>query len=138
MIILDTNILSALMRDVPDTKVASWLDQQPAASIWTTSITMFEIQVGLEIMPVGRKKTALSQEFERLLDQMGHRIAEFDENAARLAANLAAVRQKKGRVGEMRDTMIAGIVLAHHASLATRNVTHFADIQAIVVNPWVA
>jgi predicted nucleic acid-binding protein len=137
MIILDTNVLSALMRDVPDVKVASWLDQQPGTSIWTTSITMFEIQIGLQIMPVGKKKTALSEEFERLLDQMGHRIAVFDEHAARLAANLSAVRQKKGRVGEMRDTMIAGIVLAHHASLATRNVTHFSDIQATVVNPWV-
>jgi predicted nucleic acid-binding protein len=73
MIILDTNVLSALMRDVPDVKVASWLDQQPGTSIWTTSITMFEIQIGLQIMPVGKKKTALSEEFERLLDQMGHR-----------------------------------------------------------------
>jgi predicted nucleic acid-binding protein len=69
---------------------------------------------------------------------MDHRIAVFDEEAARLAANLTAFRQKKGRVGELRDTMIAGIVMARHATLATRNVTHFADISATVVNPWVA
>jgi predicted nucleic acid-binding protein len=138
VIILDTNVLSALMRNVPDKNVVAWLDQQPRTSIWTTSITMFEVQVGLEIMSDGRKKTALSEEFERLLDQMDHRIAVFDEHAARLAANLAGVRRKKGRVGEMRDTMIGGIALAHHASLATRNVTHFSDIQVIVINPWVA
>jgi len=138
MIILDTNVLSALMRDVPDVKVVSWLDDQPRTSIWTTSITMFEVQVGLQIMSDGRKKTALSEEFERLLDQMDHRVAVFDEHAARLAANLAGVRRKKGRVGEMRDTMIGGIALAHHASLATRNVSHFSDIQVTVINPWVA
>ena len=89
-------------------------------------------------MPAGRKRSALSEEFERILDQMHHRIAVFDDEAAREAANLAAMRQKAGRVGELRDTMIAGIVLAHNASLATRNVVHFSDIGAVVVNPWSA
>ena len=74
--------------------------------------------------------------FERILDGLEHRVAVFDEEAARLASNLTAIRQKKGRVVEIRDTMIAGIVLAHHATLATRNVTHFEDISAKVVNPW--
>lgn len=138
MIILDTNVVSALMRNVPDKNVVAWLDQQPQTSIWTTSITILEINVGLQIMPAGRKRTELSEEFERLVDSIDHRIAVFDEEAARLAANLTAHRQKKGRAGEARDTMIAGIVLARHASLATRNVTHFADISATVVNPWVA
>ena len=138
MIILDTNVLSALMRNVPDRDVIAWLDQQPQSSIWTTSITILEIQVGLQIMPIGRKRTELSEEFDRLVDSIDHRVAVLDEEAARLAANLTAHRQKKGRVGEMRDTMIAGIVMARHATLATRNVTHFADIAATVVNPWVA
>jgi toxin FitB len=138
VIILDTNVLSALMRNVPDKNVVAWLDQQPQSSIWTTSITILEINVGMQIMPAGRKRTELSEEFERLFDSIEHRIAVFDEEAARLAANLTAYRQKKGRAGEVRDTMIAGIVLARHASLATRNVTRFADISATVVNPWVA
>lgn len=138
MIILDTNVLSALMRNVPDRNVITWLDQQPQSSIWTTSITILEIDVGLQIMPPGKKRKELSQEFERLLDAIDHRIAVLDEEAARLAANLTAHRQKKGRAGEVRDTMIAGIVLARHATLATRNVTHFADISATVVNPWIA
>lgn len=126
------------MRNVPDKNVIAWLDLQPRSSIWTTSITIREINVGLQIMPAGRKRTELSEEFARLVDSIDHRIAVFDEEAARLAANLTAHRQKKGRVGEVRDTMIAGIVLARHASLATRNVTHFSDISATVVNPWVA
>ncbi len=138
MTILDTNVLSALMRDVPDRQIAAWLDQQPQTSIWTSSVSVFEIHARLQVMPDGRKKTALSEEFERLLDRMGHRIAVFDEEAARLAAQLAAHRQRKSRVGELRDTMIAGIVMAHHASFATRNVAHFADISATIINPWVA
>ena len=138
MIILDSNVLSALMRDVPDQMVASWMDRQPQSSLWTSSITILEIQTGLQVMPAGKRKASLSEGFERLLDRMDHRIAVFDEQAARLAAELTGLRQKKGRVGELRDTMIAGIVLAHRASLATRNVTHFADISATVINPWVA
>jgi predicted nucleic acid-binding protein len=136
MIILDTNVLSALMRSEPDPGVVSWLDRQPQSSIWTSSITILEIQTGLEVMPAGQKRVSLSEDFGRLLDRIEHRVAVFDEDAARLAASLNALRRKKGRVGELRDTMIAGIALSHRASLATRNVTHFADISATVVNPW--
>jgi hypothetical protein len=136
MIILDTNVVSALMVDPPDANVEAWLNQQVPSSVWTSSITVLEIQTGLQTMPVGKRQAGLSQVFERILDGMEHRIAVFDEEAARHAANLTAVRQKKGRVLEIRDTMIAGIVLAHRASLATRNLTHFADINATVVNPW--
>ena len=136
MIILDTNVLSALMRDAPDYSVAAWMDRQPQSSIWTNSITILEIQTGLQVMPAGKKRVSLSEDFERLLDRIDHRIVAFDEPAARFAAELTGLRQKKGRTGELRDTMIAGIVLSHHASLATRNVTHFADLSATVVNPW--
>jgi predicted nucleic acid-binding protein len=136
MIILDTNVVSALMRDVPDAKVTQWLDHQPEGSIWTTSVTVFEIQAGLQVMPDGTRKTTLSEEFEHLLDEIQHRVSVFNEEAARQAANLTATRQKVGRVGELRDTMIAGIVLAHRAALATRNVAHFGDISARIMNPW--
>jgi predicted nucleic acid-binding protein len=114
------------------------MDRLPQTSIWTSSITVLEIQTGLQIMPQGKKRVSLAEDFERLLDRIDHRIAAFDEHAARLAAELTGLRQKKGRVGELRDTMIAGIVLAHRASLATRNLTHFADISATVINPWAA
>jgi len=69
---------------------------------------------------------------------MGRRIVVLDEEAARITAELMASRHKRGKVGELRDSMIAGIVLSHHASLATRNTSHFADISATVVNPWAA
>lgn len=138
MIILDTNVVSALMRDVPDRSVLEWLDQQPESSIWTTSVTVFEIQAGLQVMPAGRKRSLLSEQFDRLLDEIDHRISVFDEEAARQAANLTASRQKKGRPVELRDTMIAGIVLAGKASLATRNTAHFSDLSATIIDPWAA
>lgn len=138
MIILDTNVVSALMRNVPEPEVAKWLDRQPQASIWTTSVTILEIQVGLRIMPAGKKQTFLSEGFEELLNRIQHRVAVFGEESARRAADLTAERQKKGRVGEVRDTMIAGIVLTHRARLATRNSSHFDDIDAVVVDPWTA
>jgi hypothetical protein len=137
MILLDTNVISAIMRSAPDPVVLRWLDNQPQASIWTTSVTIFEIRFGLQTMPVGKRQATLMILFERWLREVTQqRIAVYDEAAARQAADLAAERQKRGRPGELRDTMIAGIVLASHATLATRNVKHFEEIAASVVNPW--
>jgi len=137
MIILDTNVLSALMLARPETVVAEWLDRQPHTTIWTTSITVFEIRSGLETMPAGKQRSQRIAAFERVLSEViEHRFATFDREAAERAGYLFAERQKKGRPVEMRDTMIAGIVVASHAALATRNVRHFEDIAGSVVNPW--
>jgi len=138
VIVLDTNVLSALMRQVPDAKVVDWLDRQPRTSIWTTSITVLEVRFGLQILAAGKRRTFLLHAFETLLEKMGRRIASFDGTAAQQAADLMASRHKKGRPGDLRDTMIAGIVLANHATLATRNTSHFADISVPLVNPWTA
>jgi len=89
-------------------------------------------------MAAGKRRSVLLEAFETLLDRMGHRIAPFDDDAATQAADLMASRQRKGRPVELRDTMIAGIVVAHHATLATRNVVHFEDLSVPVVNPWLA
>jgi predicted nucleic acid-binding protein len=138
MIILDTNVLSALMRQAPDEQVVAWLDKQPRISVWTTSITVLEVRCGLQIMPAGKRRSLLIQAFEALLDRIGQRVAVFDAAAAQHAADLMASRHKKGRPGDLRDTMIAGIVLAHRAALATRNTVHFDDIAVSVINPWSA
>jgi len=138
VIILDTNVFSALMQQGPDKHVISWLDRQPRTSVWTTSVTTLEIRFGLEIMAVGRRRSALIQAFQAVLDKIGRRVAPFDADAAQHAADLMASRQRTGRTGDLRDSMIAGIVLAHHAALATRNRTHFQDISASIVNPWTA
>ncbi len=137
MIILDTNVISEFMRDAPDTKVVLWLDGQPRSSIWTTSISVYEVRSGLIAKPDGKRQALRMLAFEHLLNEkIQGRIAAFDYAAAEQAAELEAAGQKKGRLREPRDTMIAGIVLASHATLATRNVKHFDDIAKSVVNPW--
>jgi predicted nucleic acid-binding protein len=137
MIVLDTNVLSALMLDRPPLAVVGWLDRQAHLSVWTTSITVFEVRFGLNSMPAGRRRAQRIETFERILaDVIEQRIVPFDGAAAERTAELAADGRKVGRPGELRDTMIAGIVLASHATLATRNVKHFDDIAASVVNPW--
>jgi toxin FitB len=139
MIILDTNVLSALMHRTPDISVVAWLDRQPRTSVWTTSITILEVRFGLQVMPGGKKRSVLIEVFERVLtEKIERRIAPFDTLAAQHAAELMAVRHKNGRPGELRDSMIAGIVLASRATLATRNARHFDDLSISVVNPWEA
>jgi predicted nucleic acid-binding protein len=136
MIILDTNVLSALMRQLPDEDVVRWLDRQPRTSIWTTSVTVFEIRFGLQILATGKRRTLLAEAFEELLARLGQRVVTFDVAAAGQASDLMAARHRKGRPGGLRDTMIAGIVLAQHAMLATRNTVHFEDASIALVNPW--
>ena len=137
MIILDTNVLSALMRTEPEVPVLKWLDQQPDSSIWTTSITIMEIRYGLQGMPAGRRREQMTQELEAVLrEEIEGRYASFDIAAAEHAAELMALRRRKGRPVELRDTMIAGIALATRATLATRNTSHFEDLSVPVINPW--
>jgi hypothetical protein len=137
MIILDTNVLGALMHIAPDAPVVAWLDRQPAESIWITSITLFEALFGLALLPSGRRRQTLEAAFARLLkEDLQDRVLDFDSAAATEAALLAATRRKHGRPVDMRDTQIAGITLARRATLATRNVRHFADLRISIVDPW--
>jgi predicted nucleic acid-binding protein len=95
VIILDTNVLSALMRDAPGQRVLAWLDGQAASSTWITSVTVFEIRFGLALLPDARRRRALKQTFEELLaDDLGGCILSFDAPAAVQAASLAASRQR--------------------------------------------
>jgi predicted nucleic acid-binding protein len=136
MIILDTNVLSALMRQEPERRVVAWLDRQAQSSIWTTSVTVLEVRFGLQIMAVGRRRKLLNEAFEKALAIIGQRVANFDAAAAEQASNLMAERHKKGRPVDLRDTMIAGIALAQRAVLATRNAAHFEDTAIPLLDPW--
>jgi predicted nucleic acid-binding protein len=139
VIILDTNVLSALMRTAPELAVVSWLDHQPSDSVWLTSVTVFETRFGLALLPKGRRRTALERAFERVLaDDLSNRVLDFDAVAAAEAARVAAERQRGGRVVDLRDTLIAGIAQARRATIATRNTTHFEGLDVPVVNPWSA
>lgn len=137
MIILDTNVLSALMQRRPDTTVIDWLDKQPPEAIWISSITLFESRYGLNLLAEGDRRSALIARFDEILQtDLANRILVFDVRAATKAAELAAVRKTLGRPIDMRDTFIAGIAMAHGATLATRNTRHFEDLPSPVVNPW--
>jgi predicted nucleic acid-binding protein len=137
MILLDTNVISEFMGPATDRQVAHWLDLQPRPSVWTTSINVYEIRSGLFSMPTGKRRTLLEVKFEQLLrGTLQGRILHFDSDSALHAAKLCGDRRRRGRPVDVRDTMIAGIVLSSHAKLATRNVMHFEDIASSVVNPW--
>lgn len=139
MILLDTNVVSALMRRDPEPAVVAWLDEQPAESIWTTSITVFEVRTGLELLKPGRRRQQLETAFDKLLsDELEGRVQAFDQAAAVAAGTIAADRQNSGRTLEIRDVQIAGIVTARKAMLATRNTRHFDGLGIDLVNPWSA
>lgn len=137
MIVLDTNVLSALMQSPPDQKVVDWLDLQPAESVWTTALTVFEVRFGLEKLPPGRRRKQLEEAFQlALAEDLEGRVLAFDRSAAQVAGIIAAKQRHAGRPVDMRDTQIAAIVLDRRATLATRNIHQFQDIGLNVIDPW--
>lgn len=139
MIVLDTNVLSVLMRPKRPETVMAWFRRQPAETLWTTSITVFEAWAGIEQVEEVQRRQALQSAFGRALDHvLEGRILDFDAAAGREAARLMAERRRRGRAVELRDTQIAGIVRASKATLATRNIRDFADAGIALVDPWAA
>jgi toxin FitB len=139
MIILDTNVVSAVMRQDADAVVVRWLDSQPVESIWITAVTVFEVHFGLELLAQGRRRRQLEDQFARALNEdFERRILPFEQTAARAAALIAARQRQGGRPIEVRDAQIAGIAAARHATLATRNTRHFADLGIALIDPWSA
>jgi len=137
MILLDTNVLSALMHTPADPNVVAWLDRQPRSSIWTTTVTVLEIRFGLAAMTAGRRQKALLSALSILLDEkLDQRVAPFDREAADQTAALMAARRAKGKPQDLRDSMIAGIALARQAVLATHRPRHFDDAGLTLIDPW--
>ena len=137
MILLDTNVISALMQQAPDPAVAAWVDAQASVSIWTTSITVYEIRFGLELLSSSRKRRVLEEAFDKMLEEdLAGRIVPFDEDAARAAGRISAERRRLGRTVEIRDAQIAGIAAARRAAIATRNVRHFEGLGIELIDPW--
>lgn len=137
MILLDTSVVSALMLSRPDAKVIEWLDRQPAESVWTTAVTVFEVRTGLELLQTGKRRRALEDAFSELLaSELEGRIQPYDQTAALAAGSIAAERQHAGRPVEVRDVQIAGIARARRAELATRNTGHFAELGVDLIDPW--
>lgn len=137
MILLDTNVLSALMLREPDSRVVDWLDGQAPESIWTTAVTVFEIRFGIEMLANGRQRRRLEEVFSKALEEdFENRVLPFDQNAAQAAASIAAHQRRQGRPVEIRDVQIAGIASACKATLATRNTRHFQSLGIQLIDPW--
>jgi predicted nucleic acid-binding protein len=113
MILLDPNVLSAMMRVAGEPAVERWFDAQPLESVWTTTITIFEICFGLSFLTPGRRRDRLCDAFDRALDEiLGGRVLPFDRPAAETAGVIAAKQRQIGQPVEIRDVQIAGIALA--------------------------
>lgn len=137
MIVLDTNVLSELVRTTPDTRVLTWLDALPVAETATTAVTAAELHYGVARLPAGRRRVALHQAVQAMLtDDFEGRVEPFDRHAARAYAHVVADRERIGRPIGMADAQIAAICRARGATLATRNTKDFEDAGIELVDPW--
>ena len=136
MIVLDTNVVSALMKPGDHPDIAGWLNQWPERLVRTTSITIMELNYGIHRLPFGRKRRELTESLQTLRRQYLHEAFAFDQDAAEFTATLLANAHAVGRNLDFPDTQIAGIVLANNATLATRNIRDFEGLGLKLVNPW--
>jgi toxin FitB len=137
MIILDTNVVSELMRPTPSPAIPKSLSSYSAEELHTTSITLAEILYGIEVLPAGKRKRDLLAGAERLFQfVLEGRILSFDEPAAQRFSQISADRRKRGRPISELDAQIAAIVRVHNATLATRNTADFDGCGVRLVNPW--
>lgn len=137
ILLLDTNVISAVMKEVPDALVVRWLDRQRPETIWISSVALFEVRYGLETMTAGRRRDLLWERLDQFVRlALRNRIKHFDAASAKEAAKLGAIRKAIGRPVDMRDLFIAGIAISVRAAVVTRNVRHFSDLAVPVINPW--
>lgn len=137
MIILDTSVVSELMRPRPDRRVVRWVDAQPNRSLFTTAITEAEILLGIELLPYGKRREQLGKAVVEMFAQdFEGRILGFDSAAAPDFAGIIASRRRLGRPISHADAQIAAIAHCHGAAVATRNVPDFDDCDLTLLNPW--
>lgn len=137
MIILDTNVLSELMRPKPSTAVVGWVASQPSSSLHTTSITQAEILHGILLLPAGRRRAALEAAAVAMFaEDFADRILGFGSDAAAAYARMAADRRRAGRPISHFDAQIAAIAMTAGAAVATRNVADFGGLGLKVADPW--
>jgi predicted nucleic acid-binding protein len=137
MFILDTNVLSELMKAEGGSSVVDWADAIPKSELFTTVLNYAEIWYGIAIMDDGRKKRELIRSAELMFnEEFFDRILPFDERAALHFADITARRKRVGRRVGILDSQIAAIARANEMTIATRNVSHFRDCDVPLVDPW--
>ena len=137
MIILDTNVVTELMRPEPSPGVVDWVDRQTASDLWLTAITLAELLYGIGRLADGHRKSTLAGHLEAMVaEDFDHRIAPFDETAAAHYADIVVSRERAGRLISAADAQISAICRSHGGHLATRNTVDFATTGIAVSNPW--
>ncbi|MDN8617689.1 type II toxin-antitoxin system VapC family toxin [Variovorax ginsengisoli] len=135
--LLDTNVLSELLRATPDPGVLRWFEAQPADTLFVSSITQAEMMLGARLLPAGKRRAALETAVRAMFDEdFGGRILPFDPSAAWVYADIVSARRAAGRPISQLDAQIAAIARHHGVQLATRNVTDFEGCGLLVVDPW--
>ncbi|MFJ8909921.1 type II toxin-antitoxin system VapC family toxin [Amycolatopsis sp. NPDC102389] len=137
MIVLDTNVVSELMRQVPEDAVVRWVDRYPADEVFITSVTAAELAYGVARLPDGRRKAALATKVSELLtEDLQDQILPFDSVAAGYYGEIAAGREEQGLPISMADAQIAAVCRRFAACLATRNTKDFVDTGVALLDPW--
>jgi predicted nucleic acid-binding protein len=137
MFILDTNVISEILRQQPDRSVVAWFESQPRDQLFTTAITQAEILYGLALLPKGSRREKLSEVSHLIFEEdFDGRILAFGSDAAGHYADLVAVRKFAGRPISQFDAMIASIARLHGAGIATRHTSDFESCGVEVTNPW--
>jgi predicted nucleic acid-binding protein len=138
MILLDTNVLSELMRADPNPEVVQWLDRRPDSEIWICSVTVAEIRLGISLLPQGKRSRILLATAEQVFQEdFSERCLPFDCEAAVHYARIVAERKQQGLPVSVEDAQIAAVAMTGGLMLATRNIKDFAGIDGLqVVNPW--
>ena len=139
MILLDTNVVSALLRPEQEPKIVYWLNDISEGELCTSAVTLFELRFGIERMPASRRRAKLAADVDLIVEHiLGNRVLGFDDRAAAAAASLRVRRKRSGGTIEVADTFIAGIAIAHACRIATRNRRHFSGLALEVIDPWAA
>lgn len=136
MILLDTNVISEVMKSEPHPAVLAWLDDQVAETLYLSSVTLAEVLFGIEAMPEGRRKSALAQTFAGVCAAFDQRVLPFDAEAARHYAGLAVKARFAGKGFPVPDGYIAAIAAAKGFQVVSRDTVAFHAAGVPVVNPW--
>lgn len=132
--LLDTNVVSEMMKHRPSPPVIAFLTQQ--ADFWLAALVVHELEFGLQLTPPGRRRERLRSDLSRLLEIYAERILDLDRASAEWAAQLRADAARAGRPSDLADMLIAGTAKAHGLTIATRNVRDFEGMDIDIVNPW--
>ncbi len=138
MILLDTNVVSEVMKPYPNPLVAAFIESQPLGQLFVPSLVMAELRHGIARLPDGRRRDEIESDFEAFCKAgFSSRVLSFDDSCARGYARARSMREQVGRPVAVLDALIGGMALAHGATLATRNTADFDGYGLALVDPWV-